>query len=235
MKKTFLLSSLFVATLFSTTANAQFFRARELPKNDVSLSAGFGVSTAYDDHFESCPTINNSNVADGTFCTENPYLTFNGMYFRNISSRLGVGLQFGCSLDAAMVNADEEYSSLGSDHYFSNGYSYVHEDRASREIVNKKEAVIYIMPAARWYIFNHAHWGAYCRLAVGVGLHIVKEKDLNPHDDLDFNCGNDTSAKLAHQASIGMEWGGEIVRPFVEVGHGNQGIATCGVKVIFGK
>ncbi len=215
MKKTFTILILFVATLFSTTANAQFFRARELPKNDVSLNVGFGNPDA--DHFQSCPVIQNSNWAEGAYYgyKDNVAMSLNCSYLRNFGNRFGTGLQL-------------SYVDLIADYQISNK----HYDACWASV---DESMLCIMPTIRFYWLNHAHFAAYTRLAGGIGFHTIDEKDLNLHDDLDFDCGKKTKVKAAYQVSaLGIEWGGQLIRGFAEGGYGYQGFISFGVKATFG-
>ena len=210
---------LFVAMTAVAVAKAQFFRVEELPRNDLSLSIGFGT-TPNEGHIHSCPTVNNSRIAKGAVYkdSDNPMcISFNGVYMRNILNRWGVGIQFN------YVEL-EDYS---SEDIYSNYYQ--------GSLATMEESDFTIMPTLRCFWWYHHHWGFYTRLAAGIDFHKVKERDLNPHDDLDFRCGTFTDKDFAYQLSlVGVEVGGRRIRAFSELGYGYQGVFSLGMRVKFG-
>ena len=142
--------------------------------------------------------------------------SLNCSYLHNFGNRFGVGLQF------SYVELYADYQ-IGNRHYES-------------RLASDDEHMLCLMPTVRWYWLNHAHFAAYMRLAGGIGFHTIDEKDLNPHDDLDFVCGKRTKVKVAYQVSVlGIEWGGQLIRGFAEGGWGNQGFVSFGVKATFGR
>ena len=65
MKKAFTIISLFVTMMLSGTARAQFFRVRELPKQEVALNFACGLLP--DSHLNSCPTVKHSGMGKKSF------------------------------------------------------------------------------------------------------------------------------------------------------------------------
>ena len=78
------------------------------------------------------------------------------------------------------------------------------------------------MPLVKFAWLNRAHVGLYSKLAAGAGLFFANGSDAK--DNISF----------AFQATpIGVDFGGERFRGFVEVGIGTQGIANVGVRWLF--
>lgn len=75
-----------------------------------------------------------------------------------------------------------------------------------------------VMPTVRFRWFNNPHFGMYSKLGAGVGLGITDE------------------CKLTFAAQISpvcMDFGGESLRGFMELGVGMQGILAVGIKKMF--
>ena len=77
-----------------------------------------------------------------------------------------------------------------------------------------------VMPHAKAYWFNNPHFGMYSKLAAGIGGTIQNE--------------GDPSVTFAFQVSpVSMDFGGDALRGYLELGFGMQGIVTLGIKKIF--
>ena len=78
------------------------------------------------------------------------------------------------------------------------------------------------MPLVKFAWLNRAHVGLYSKLAAGAGLFFANGSDAK--DNISF----------AFQATpIGVDFGGEQFRGFVEAGVGWQGIVSGGVRWMF--
>ena len=75
-----------------------------------------------------------------------------------------------------------------------------------------------IMPTVRFRWFNNPHFGMYSKLGAGLGLAFS--------DD----CEPTFSAQVS---PVCMDFGGDSVRGFLELGVGMQGIVSLGVKKMF--
>jgi hypothetical protein len=75
-----------------------------------------------------------------------------------------------------------------------------------------------IMPTVRFRWFNNPHFGMYSKLGAGLGLAI--SGDFQPS----------FSAQIS---PVCMDFGGDSVRGFLELGVGMQGIASLGIKKMF--
>ena len=220
MNKKLLAFGCLVVMSVVTVANAQFFRVRELPRHDISLSmsvSDFEPALFSKSHFGSCPSIQRSGVSGDVI-----ELSYDGLaggsanlsYLYNLNNRLGVGLQF------SYLETLEEVTARWDNSHYS------HSLLAEREC-----SAFCVMPSARWYWWNYNHFGCYTRVAAGIGFLRENEKDKNLHDDIDFTCEKRKSAKFAYQLSgLGLEWGGSLIRGFAEGGYGVQGYITIGVK-----
>lgn len=77
-----------------------------------------------------------------------------------------------------------------------------------------------VMPHVKAYWFNHPHFGMYSKLAAGIGGTFQNE--------------GDPSVTFAAQLSpVSMDFGGDALRGYLELGLGMQGIVTLGIKKIF--
>ena len=75
-----------------------------------------------------------------------------------------------------------------------------------------------IMPTARFRWFNNPHFGMYSKLGAGLGLAFSDE------------CQPTVSVQ---PSPVCMDFGGDSVRGFLELGVGMQGIVSLGIKKMF--
>ena len=216
MKTKFILAMTVAAALLcSQTANAQFFKARQAPKNEFCLDIGFGYFPRKN-HFDSCPTKSSigSGWSDGY---KHPFgQSYNLTYLYNLTNRLGIGMQAG-------LEDIYDQATIYNEYYFKDNVAEISERN-----------FYYIMPTARLYVVSLNHFAIYARVAGGVGFSRTKEIDNNPHDDLDFNCGTKNDTYFAYQVSpFCIEAGGEHIRVFSELGYGCQGYYTIGIKFAY--
>ncbi|MBO4327957.1 MAG: hypothetical protein J5831_00940 [Bacteroidales bacterium] len=80
-----------------------------------------------------------------------------------------------------------------------------------------------VMPVLKFAWFNREHVGLYSKLGFGAGL-AFRNGDSNPLENLSFS---------AQVTPIGVDFGGESFRGFVEAGVGMQGIVNAGVRWLF--
>ena len=80
-----------------------------------------------------------------------------------------------------------------------------------------------LMPVVKFAWLNRPHVGLYSKLGVGAGM-AFDNGDDNPFENISF------SGQLT---PIGVDFGGECFRGFVEAGVGMQGIVCAGVRWLF--
>lgn len=215
MKTKFILAMAVAAFFCAQTAHAQFFKARKAPKNELCLDFGLGIFPN-NSHFDSCPTKSSINNGWSYSNKDLAGQSYNLTYLYNLTNRLGIGVQAG-------LEQFYEERTLHNEYYF---YDAVAED--------SERNLYYVMPTARFYVVSLDHFAIYARVAGGVGFSHIRETDLNPHDDLDFNCGKKNDMCFAYQISpFCLEAGGEHIRVFSELGFGHQGFYTIGIKFAY--
>lgn len=85
-----------------------------------------------------------------------------------------------------------------------------------------------LLPSAKLYYSNRIHFSTYCKLQTGLMLAIQPDTDS---EDLS---GTKVETLWAIQlVPIGMEFGGQKLRGFFELGLGTQGLLTCGIRKSF--
>ena len=78
------------------------------------------------------------------------------------------------------------------------------------------------MPLVKFAWLNRAHVGLYSKLAAGAGFFFANGSDAKDNFSIAFQA-----------TPIGVDFGGERFRGFVEAGVGMQGIANVGVRWLF--
>ena len=82
--------------------------------------------------------------------------------------------------------------------------------------------VVSVMPVVKFAWLNRAHVGLYSKLAAGAGLFFANGSD------------SEENVSVAFQVTpVGVDFGGERFRGFVEAGVGWQGIVSGGVRWLF--
>ena len=93
-----------------------------------------------------------------------------------------------------------------------------------------KNSYITLMPAVKFDWLRKSHFGLYSKLALGATLR-------NEKYDSDRNAANsysDNEVNINWQVSLlGIEAGSQVVRGFLELGTGEQGIALIGLRYKF--
>lgn len=87
---------------------------------------------------------------------------------------------------------------------------------------NLKSTYITVMPALKFNWLHKEHFGMYSMLAAGATFH---------HASLGSESENKVNF-MAHVSALGMEFGGPF-RGFVELGFGERGMLTAGVRYKF--
>lgn len=91
-----------------------------------------------------------------------------------------------------------------------------------------KNNYITLMPAVKFDWLRKSHFGMYSKLAVGATLRTEKMDGKTSGDD------SDSEIHVNWQVSLlGMDFGGQQLRGFVELGTGEQGILLGGIRYKF--
>jgi len=95
--------------------------------------------------------------------------------------------------------------------------TFVSKDDPSKVTSTDKASYITLMPSAKCVWFNRKHVGMYSRLAVGI-MTTTDEINIGPAFQID---------------PVGVEFGGQRLRGFAQLGFGNVGIFQLGIKTNF--
>jgi len=224
-------------------------RLIDLPKNEISISLGFGVGTTEDsnNHKNHCPSFNNAPqpYSDRNHCGFG-YASFNGRYMRNISKRFAVGLSFGYAgegsewytYDPITVMPDEGYP------YWKPLYDWNYDGVVNNDDYPEGPGYdpmasigyedYYVLPSFRAFWFSKSFVALYSFAAVGLKLTKVSEYDNNPHDGVNFTCDKTDIGFALNVVPVGVEVGGRHVRFFSEMSVNHIGVgAEMGCRVRF--
>jgi hypothetical protein len=84
------------------------------------------------------------------------------------------------------------------------------------------------MPAFKYYYVNGKNFGMYSKLGAGAMMSVFKSKDTKGGSD------SDSKIYFMYQVSaLGIEFGSQNFRGFLEAGAGEQGIVLAGLKYKF--
>ena len=129
-------------------------------------------------------------------------------YFYHVNPWLGVG-------------GIAAYGQMKQDYYFGSK-----KDGKDGEIKNN---YITLMPAVKFDWLRKSHFGMYSKIALGATLRTEKMDDTS-----DGNDESDSEMHVNWQVSfLGMDFGGEQMRGFLELGTGEQGIFVAGIRYKF--
>ena len=101
----------------------------------------------------------------------------------------------------------------------------LYSDSDNKKIGEDKNTYLTVMPAAKFDWFRRANVGLYSKVGVGITL----RHDVT--DDIDYDESNmHVNWQLT---AIGVEVGSKQIRPFAELGTGEQGIFLGGIRCKF--
>ena len=83
-----------------------------------------------------------------------------------------------------------------------------------------------LLPSAKLYWSSRKHFAMYTKAQAGATMTVMPDDDEHSQADLDWYIS-------FNLVPAGMEFGGESLRGFVELGFGTQGIISAGVKKTF--
>ena len=201
MKK--LMMMVAVALMTAVSANAQ----SELPKNEIGISYGLGVSAIGDGIGNGLGNGLFDGMVGRNWTNEKNFGTLGIEYFRRLDNT--PKLAVGGILTYARKGEDVEYKGTK-------------EGERTRTWMS-------LMPAVKYYWAQSNNFGFYSKLGAGVMMLHSKNEDL-----VDHMTDTDSKFYFMWQASLlGAEVGSKNLRGFIELGVGEQGIALAGLRVKF--
>lgn len=144
----------------------------------------------------------------GIYSLDDFYTTgqFSAQYHHSLGKRFMVG----CALD-----------------YEWDGLAFKDKDDVRMDGMSSAHFATFL-PSAKLYYSNRLHFSTYCKLQTGLMLAI------SPDTDTEDLSGTKVETLWAIQfVPIGMEFGGQDLRGFFELGLGTQGLLTCGIRKSF--
>jgi len=119
-----------------------------------------------------------------------------------------------------------------TDYMYCNVKDNTTGNTSKEKIGEAKRNNITVMPSAKFDWLRKKHVGLYSK--VGLGVSIMKDKQSQYTDSGDKEVDSYTDVVFNFQATVlGFEAGSEKVRGFAEVGMGEQGIFSAGVRCKF--
>ena len=201
MKK--LMMMVAVALMTAVSANAQ----SELPKNEIGISYGLGVSAIGDGIGNGIGTGLFDSMTGRKWTNEKNFGTMAIEYYRHLDQ--APKLAVGGILTYARMGEDVEYKGTK-------------EGERTRTWMS-------LMPSVKYYWSQTKNFGFYSKLGAGVMMLHSKNEDL-----IDHKSSTDSKFYFMWQASlVGIEAGSQNLRGFVELGVGEQGIVLAGLKYKF--
>jgi opacity protein-like surface antigen len=188
-------------------------------KNEISVSMGIWpgfpsskYNSKFDDLKDHFPTTSDEYYTlDDIDCFDFS-LTISADYYYNLNKHWAIGATMG-------------YCWNGSDERES-------YDGARTLKFEGKGSTLFLMPQVRYVWHNFSHARIYSKMAVGPTLEHVKLQ----HNFTDRYLGDYDKHIVGFTVQFsyfGIDWGGQTVRGFAELGVGNQGIVLSGVKMMF--
>ena len=191
-----------VATMAAMSVNAQ----SNEPRNEISFSYGYGIST----------------VGDGLGSTVG-YGLFDGLIGRNSANVKRSGT-FGVEYFRHLNNPKLAIGGIATFAQYSGDVMYngVKESDRTRQYFT-------FMPAIKYYYINNNHFGLYSKAALGLTYMNASVKDAQT-----LKSNSDSKLFLAYQATLlGAEAGSKNFRGFIEAGVGEQGFVSAGIRIKF--
>lgn len=173
-------------------------------KHEVSISYGFLSNSQW---------LNVATIATNVYAGLDPMKSTNigplsAEYFYHINNWLGVGAIFSYGRVStkyiSQVDFSEAYTNINS------SYS--------------------LMPAVKFNWLRLAHFGMYSKIGVGALLFDVKAVPADPAEQTEKALGVSYNFQVS---PLGIEFGGEQFRGFIEGGIGEQGVVLAGLRYKF--
>ena len=212
---------------FSVNAQAQS-RYEYGTKDEVAVSFGYitnsQIFNAFSELFEVMGSAMITGITTGgqyvgysTYDDKSYVPAFSVEYFHHLNPWLSIGA-IGC------------LNYYSSDMYCNwqdnNGHT------TKEKVGNGKKCFATVMPAVKFDWLRQKHIGLYSKIAVGATY--MYEKDVQDNKRGEKDLYSDSDILINFQATfVGFEAGSEKVRGFAELGVGEQGIFSAGVRMKF--
>lgn len=218
-------SMMIAALLFSAGMNVNAQDYYET-KNNVSVSVGYLSNSQIFDAFSDIGSVMGGVIASavptgGTFVehtsydNKTVYPSISAEYTRHLSKVISVG-------GIAAFNGSK------SDMFCN--WRDPSGNTTKREVGSANKIFISVLPAVKFDWLRKKHFGMYSKLGVGATFWSEKQKVNEGNKEVD----SDSGVLFSFQASlVGAEAGGKNFRGFVELGVGEQGIFSAGLRYKF--
>ena len=175
------------------------------PLNEIGVSYGLGVSLIGDGIGNGIGFALFESWSGRKLTNDKQFGSLGVEYFRHLDNpRMAVGAIATYAQYGEDVEDNNQKVGERTRHYFS------------------------LMPAFKYYYVNGKNFGMYSKLAAGAMMSVFKSEDTKG--------GSDSDSKLyfMYQVSaLGIEFGSQNFRGFLEAGAGEQGIVLAGLKYKF--
>lgn len=210
----------------SVNVNAQSYGYYDT-KNDVSVSVGYLSNSQLFDAFSDMGSVMGGVIGTAlpsggqyvgytTYDNKTVFPSISAEYFRHLNKIISVGgiAAFNGSKSDMFCN----WKATGSD------------NTTKKEVGSGSKFFISVLPAVKFDWLRKKSFGMYSKLAVGATFWSERQK-VNEGDK---KVASDSGVFFAFQASlVGAEIGSENFRAFVELGVGEQGMASMGLRYKF--
>lgn len=194
---------LILSALLIAAPKAQAFEP--LPQHEVSLQYGYVTAPEIALMFAG---IFGTLFTLGTYSIDEITCTgeITGQYYHNLGERWMVGC--------------------------AGGYEYANLSFKDKEGNPTQSSVnghfMSLLPSAKVYWNNYRHFAMYTKMQVGATMTVMPDTEQENLSVSDLGCYFSFNLVPA-----GMEFGGESLRGFAEIGFGTQGIVSIGLKKTF--
>lgn len=214
MKKTILMA----VTLLMMAINMNAQEGYEDTKHEVSIAFGVGSTTQLHDSY--------GDIGNALLGWENKNEKYTGPmyaeYYYHLNEWLGIGSIF------AFGNYKNSKPDLFESYYTDDNGNIAFYGRVA------KSSYYTLLPAIKFNFVRKTHFGLYSKAALGVTLRTesIEYIDYDTRKN-DYN-DSENSWLLNWQLSfIGVEAGSPYLRGFAELGYGEQGVVSAGIRYKF--
>lgn len=230
MKTTKTIKSMMIAVALlcgaSMNVNAQSYGYYDT-KNDVSVSVGYFSNSQIFDAFSDIGSVMGEVLGSGllsggqfvgttSYDNKTVYPAISAEYTRHLNKIISVGV----------IGA---FNGSKSD-MFCNWKDNTTGTTTKKEVGTANKFFISVLPTVKFDWLRKKNFGMYSKLAVGATFWSERQKVNEGNKEV----AKDNGVFFAFQASlVGAEIGAENLRAFVELGVGEQGMASMGLRYKF--
>ncbi|MEE3446129.1 MAG: hypothetical protein VZQ78_07965, partial [Prevotella sp.] len=191
------------------------------PLNEIGVSYGLGVSLIGDGIGNGIGFALFESWSGRKLTNDKQFGSLGVEYFRHLDNpRMAVG----AIATYAQYGEDVEY--VGAIGTYTPYGEYV--EYKNQKVGERTRHYFSLMPAFKYYYVNGKHFGMYSKLAAGAMMSVFKSEDTKGGSD------SDSKIYFMYQVSaLGIEFGSQNFRGFLEAGAGEQGIVLAGLKYKF--